>query len=114
MICKYPELFIYFPYSFLVFFFYSRLFLLSTLTHILSYLSPAGHEGVGGSTGVRGRGPGLQGAEGQAEGKPPGVEGGKPAPNDAVNLERRVGLLSGVALIVGTMIGESRFFDSCL
>lgn len=28
------------------------------------------------------------------------------APNDAVHLQRRVGLFSGVALIVGTMIGK--------
>jgi hypothetical protein len=28
------------------------------------------------------------------------------APNDAIHLERRVGLFSGVALIVGTMIGN--------
>uniref|UniRef100_A0A0P4VZQ9 Amino acid permease/ SLC12A domain-containing protein n=1 Tax=Scylla olivacea TaxID=85551 RepID=A0A0P4VZQ9_SCYOL len=68
-----------------------------------------GHEGVGGGAGVRGRGPGLQGAEGQAESKSPGLEGGKPTSNDVVNLERRVGLLSGVALIVGTMIGSGIF-----
>ena len=28
------------------------------------------------------------------------------APNDAIHLQRRVGLFSGVALIVGTMIGK--------
>lgn len=61
---------------------------------------------VRGSEGVRGRGSSLPGTESQAEGKFPGLEGGKPAPNDPVNLERRVGLLSGVALIVGTMIGK--------
>lgn len=67
----------------------------------------AGHEGVRGVESVRGRGPGLQGPESQAEDKSPaGVEGSKPATNDVVNLERRLGLLSGVALIVGTMIGQ--------
>lgn len=61
---------------------------------------------VRGVESVRGRGASLSGSESQTEGKLGSVEGGKPAPNDLVNLERRVGLLSGVALIVGTMIGK--------
>lgn len=38
------------------------------------------------------------------------------APNDAVHLQRRVGLFSGVALIVGTMIGKfsKRIFKKLL
>lgn len=34
------------------------------------------------------------------------LEGPGSAPNDIIHLKRRVGLFSGVALIVGTMIGE--------
>ncbi|XP_037800284.1 b(0,+)-type amino acid transporter 1-like [Penaeus monodon] len=66
-----------------------------------------GHESVQGGGSPRGRRQNVPGPEEQAERKPAAaVAGGAPAPNDAVNLERRVGLISGVALIVGTMIGE--------
>lgn len=34
------------------------------------------------------------------------LEGSGPIENDALHLKRRVGLISGVALIVGTMIGR--------
>lgn len=34
------------------------------------------------------------------------MEGSGPTENDALHLKRRVGLISGVALIVGTMIGN--------
>ena len=34
------------------------------------------------------------------------LEGSDTIKNDAVHLKRRLGLFSGVALIVGTMIGE--------
>jgi L-type amino acid transporter 9 len=37
------------------------------------------------------------------------LEGADAAEDDAVYLKRRVGLFSGVALIVGTMIGEYSF-----
>ncbi|KAB7507727.1 b(0,+)-type amino acid transporter 1 [Armadillidium nasatum] len=57
----------------------------------------------------------IPGSEVKTEGgeKPLGggraLEGGGTAPNDPVNLQRRVGLVSGVALIVGTMIGSGIF-----
>lgn len=35
------------------------------------------------------------------------LEGNGTAPNDPIHLQRRVGLFSGVALIVGTMIGNA-------
>jgi len=37
------------------------------------------------------------------------LEGTDATEDDAVHLKRRVGLFSGVALIVGTMIGEYSF-----
>lgn len=43
--------------------------------------------------------------EGSAAAGPDQLEGSGPAENDALHLKRRVGLISGVALIVGTMIG---------
>ncbi|XP_076032321.1 L-type amino acid transporter sobremesa isoform X2 [Oratosquilla oratoria] len=90
------------------------------------------HEGVRVREGSGSGRPGLQGAEVQTEGrltssnatKGPGagggsgrtpaaaaatLEGGVAAPDDAINLQRRVGLISGVALIVGTMIGSGIF-----
>lgn len=69
-----------------------------------------GHESVQGGGSPRGRRPSVPGSEEQVERKPAAaVARGAPAPNDAVNLERRVGLISGVALIVGTMIGSGIF-----
>ena len=42
-------------------------------------------------------------------GRSGGLEGTDPEANDSVHLKRRVGLVSGVALIVGTMIGSGIF-----
>lgn len=38
-----------------------------------------------------------------------GLEGTDPEENNSVHLKRRVGLVSGVALIVGTMIGSNLY-----
>ncbi|RZF43656.1 hypothetical protein LSTR_LSTR009253 [Laodelphax striatellus] len=71
---------------------------------------------VGGSTGVGGCNGGLWGDQetgsgGGGGGGPGGdqLEGPDAAPDDALHLQRRVGLFSGVALIVGTMIGSGIF-----
>lgn len=40
------------------------------------------------------------------------LEGSGSTPDNAVHLKRRVGLFSGVALIVGTMIGKTNFYYS--
>lgn len=40
-----------------------------------------------------------------------GLEGTDPEENNSVHLKRRVGLVSGVALIVGTMIGSDLRFQ---
>lgn len=48
---------------------------------------------------------GGTGVEGTAGSGPDQLEGAGPTENDALHLQRRVGLISGVALIVGTMIG---------
>ncbi|KAK9730242.1 hypothetical protein QE152_g15362 [Popillia japonica] len=46
------------------------------------------------------------GVDGTAGSGPDKLEGAGPTENDALHLKRRVGLISGVALIVGTMIGN--------
>ena len=51
----------------------------------------------------RGSAPSEKGVEGGGGG---GGGGGAAAEGGAVKLERRVGLFSGIALIIGTMIGE--------
>lgn len=47
--------------------------------------------------------------EGSAAAGTDQLEGSGPTENDALHLKRRVGLISGVALIVGTMIGKNIF-----
>lgn len=53
-----------------------------------------------------GDGEGCCGAEGTAGTEPDQLEGPGSIENDTLHLKRRVGLVSGVALIVGTMIGQ--------
>lgn len=47
----------------------------------------------------------VGGADGKAASGPDQLEGPGSIEDDALHLKRRVGLISGVALIVGTMIG---------
>jgi L-type amino acid transporter 9 len=51
-------------------------------------------------------GGGFNGSEESAAAGPDQLEGPGSIENDTIHLKRRVGLVSGVALIVGTMIGE--------
>ena len=51
-------------------------------------------------------GGGFNGSEDSAAAGPDQLEGPGSIENDTIHLKRRVGLVSGVALIVGTMIGN--------
>lgn len=52
---------------------------------------------------------GAGGTEGTGSTGPDQLEGSGTIENDTIHLKRRVGLISGVALIVGTMIGKFSF-----
>lgn len=76
---------------------------------------------IDGSTAVECGGIGVDGGQGTGdgmEGSPAGgpdqLEGPGAITDDAVHLKRRVGLISGVALIVGTMIGKAPLIPSSL
>lgn len=63
---------------------------------------------AGGGDGEDGGG-GTVGTDGSAASGPDQLEGPGSTEDDTLHLKRRVGLISGVALIVGTMIGETIF-----
>lgn len=62
--------------------------------------------GGGGGGGSDGEDGGGGAADGSAASGPDKLEGPGAAEEDTLHLKRRVGLISGVALIVGTMIGN--------
>lgn len=62
--------------------------------------------GGGAGDGEDGGGGAMGGADGTAASGPDQLEGSGAVEDDALHLKRRVGLISGVALIVGTMIGR--------
>lgn len=62
--------------------------------------------GGGGGDGEDGGGGTVGGADSSATSGPDQLEGPSSIEDDTLHLKRRVGLISGVALIVGTMIGK--------
>lgn len=64
--------------------------------------------GGGAGDGEDGGGGTMGGADGKAASGPDQLEGSGSIEDDTLHLKRRVGLISGVALIVGTMIGKKK------